>query len=167
APLGVRLGGLSLPPARLGTHRLAARRDPDPALLERLLGAGRVRLVTLAPGLPRGLDLVDLLHARGIVVSLGHTNATAAEAHAAFDRGVRAVTHVFNAMRPLAHRDACVVGCALVRPAVVLQAIVDGVHLDPDIVRLLWRVAAGRLSLVTDALAGAGPGHGADTPCES
>ena len=99
--LGVHLEGPFLSPARLGTHRLAARRDPDPALLERLLGAGRVRLVTLAPELPGALDLVDLLHGRGIVVSLGHTNATAAEAHAAFDRGVRAVTHVFNAMRPL------------------------------------------------------------------
>lgn len=158
--LGVHLEGPFLSPARLGTHRLAARRDPDPALLGRLLDAGRVRLVTLAPELPGALDLVDLLHARGVVVSLGHTNATAAEAHAAFDRGVRAVTHVFNAMRPLAHRDPGIVGAALVRPDVVLQAIVDGVHLDPDIVRLLWRVAAGRLSLVTDAIAGAGLGDG-------
>jgi N-acetylglucosamine-6-phosphate deacetylase len=158
--LGVHLEGPFLSPARLGTHRLAARRDPDPALLERLLDAGRVRLMTLAPELPGALDLVDILQVRGVVVSLGHTNATAAEAHAAFDRGVRAVTHVFNAMRPLAHRDPGVVGAALVRPDVVLQAIVDGVHLDPDIVRLLWRVAAGRLSLVTDAIAGAGLGDG-------
>ena len=158
--LGVHLEGPFLSPARLGTHRLAARRDPDPALLDRLLAAGPVRLVTLAPELPGALDLVDLLHARGVVVSLGHTNATASEAHAAFDRGVRAVTHVFNAMRPLAHRDPGVVGAALIRPDVVLQAIVDGVHLAPDIVRLLWRVGAGRLSLVTDAIAGAGLGDG-------
>ena len=158
--LGVHLEGPFLSPARLGTHRLAARRDPDPALLERLLAAGPVRLMTLAPELPGALDLVDLLHARGVVVSLGHTNATASEAHAAFDRGVRAVTHVFNAMRPLAHRDPGVVGAALIRPDVVLQAIVDGVHLDPDVVRLLWRVGAGRLSLVTDAIAGAGLGDG-------
>ena len=111
--------GRSSPPPGSGTHRLAARRDPDPALLERLLAAGPVRLVTLAPELPGALDLVDLLHAAGVVVSLGHTNATASEAHAAFDRGVRAVTHVFNAMRPLAHRDPGVVGAALVRPDVV------------------------------------------------
>jgi N-acetylglucosamine-6-phosphate deacetylase len=158
--LGVHLEGPFLSPARLGTHRLAARRDPDPALLERLLAAGRVRVVTLAPELPGALELVDLLHGRGVVVSLGPSNATAAEAHAAFDRGVRAVTHVFNAMRPLAHRDPGIVGAALVRPDVFLQAIVDGVHLDPDIVRLLWRVGAGRLSLVTDAIAGAGLGDG-------
>ena len=158
--LGVHVEGPFLSPARLGTHRQAGRRDPEPALLERLLAAGPVRLVTLAPELPGALELVDLLHARGVTVSLGHTDATAAEAHAAFDHGVRAVTHVFNAMRPLAHRDPGVVGAALVRPEVAVQAIVDGVHLDSDIVRLLWHVAAGRLSLVTDAIAGAGLGDG-------
>jgi N-acetylglucosamine-6-phosphate deacetylase len=158
--LGVHLEGPFLSAARLGTHRQAARRDPDPALMERLLAAGAVRLVTLAPELPGALDLIDLLHARGITVSLGHTDATAAEAHAAFDRGVRTVTHVFNAMRPLQHRDPGVVGAALARPDVIVQAIVDGVHLDPDIVRLLWRAAAGRLALVTDAIAGAGLGDG-------
>jgi N-acetylglucosamine-6-phosphate deacetylase len=158
--LGVHLEGPFLSPARLGTHRGSGRRDPDPALLERLLAAGPVRLMTLAPELPGALALIDLLHERSVVVSLGHTDATALEAHAAFERGVRAVTHVFNAMRPLAHRDPGVVGAALARPDVVVQAIVDGVHLDPDIVRLLWRAAAGRLSLVTDAIAGAGLGDG-------
>ena len=158
--LGAHLEGPFLSPARLGTHSLGARRDPDEALLERLLDAGPVQLVTLAPELPGALDLVDLLHARGITVSLGHSNATADEAKAAFDRGVRTVTHVFNAMRPLAHRDPGIVGAALVRPDVVVQAIVDGVHLDPDIVRLLWRLAGGRIALVTDAIAGAGLGDG-------
>jgi N-acetylglucosamine-6-phosphate deacetylase len=156
----VHLEGPFLSPARLGTHGLLARRDPDAGLLDRLLEAGPVRLMTLAPELPGALDLVGILQARGVVVSVGHTNATAEEANAAFDRGARTVTHIFNAMRPLQHRDPGVVGAALVRPDVVLQAIVDGVHLDPDIVRLLWRVAAGRLSLVTDAIAGAGLGDG-------
>jgi len=116
--------------------------------------------MTLAPELRGALDLVGVLQARGVTVSAGHTNATAAEAHAAFDRGVRTVTHVFNAMRPLAHRDPGVVGAALVRPDVVLQAIVDNVHLDPEIVQLLWAVGAGRLALVTDAIAAAGAGDG-------
>ena len=158
--LGVHLEGPFLSPARLGTHGLRARRDPDPVLLDRLLEAGPVKLMTLAPELPGALDLVGILQARGVTVSLGHTNATAAEANAAFDRGVRTVTHVFNAMRPLAHRDPGIVGAALVRPDVVLQAIVDGVHLDPDVVRLLWAVASGRLALVTDATAAAGLGDG-------
>jgi len=158
--LGVHLEGPFLSPERLGTHRLGARRDPDLALLGRLLDAGPVRVMTLAPELPGALDLIGLLQARGVTVSIGHSNATAAVANAAFDRGVRTVTHVFNAMRPLGHRDPGIVGAALVRSDVVLQAIVDGVHLDPDIVRLLWKVAAGRLALVTDATAGATVGDG-------
>lgn len=158
--LGVHLEGPFLSPLRLGTHGLLARRDPDPTLVERLLAAGPVKLMTLAPELPGALELIDLLLERGVAVSLGHSDATAAEAHAAFDRGVRTVTHVFNAMRPLGHRDPGIVGAALARPDVVVQAIVDGVHLDPDIVRLLWRLAGGRLALVTDAIAGAGLGDG-------
>jgi len=159
AVAGIHLEGPFLSPEHAGVHPVELLRAPADGVPEHY-GDPAVRLVTLAPELPGALDLVDLLHARGVVVSLGHTNATASEAHAAFDRGVRAVTHVFNAMRPLAHRDPGVVGAALIRPDVVLQAIVDGVHLAPDIVRLLWRVGAGRLSLVTDAIAGAGLGDG-------
>lgn len=158
--LGAHLEGPFLSPLRLGTHGLLARRDPDAALLDRLLEAGPVRVMTLAPELPGALDLVGILQARGVTVSVGHTDATAHEANAAFDRGVRTVTHVFNAMRPLAHRDPGVLGAALVRTDVVLQAIVDNVHLDPEIARLLWMVAAGRLALVTDAIAGASLGDG-------
>jgi len=158
--LGVHLEGPFLSPLRLGTHGLRGRRDPDPVLLDRLLDAGPVRLMTLAPELPGALDLIGLLQARGVTVSLGHSDATSAEADAAFGRGVRTVTHVFNAMRPLLHRDPGIVGAALIRRDVVLQAIVDNVHLDADIVRLLWAVGAGRLALVTDAMAGASLGDG-------
>jgi N-acetylglucosamine-6-phosphate deacetylase len=158
--LGVHLEGPFLSPLRLGTHRPGGRRDPDPALLDRLLDAGPVKLMTLAPELPGALDLIGLLHVRGVTVSLGHSDATSAEANAAFDRGARTVTHVFNAMRPLRHRDPGIVGASLVRRDVVLQAIVDNVHLDTDVVKLLWAVGAGRLALVTDAIAGASLGDG-------
>jgi N-acetylglucosamine-6-phosphate deacetylase len=158
--LGVHLEGPFLSPLRLGTHGLRGRRDPDPVLLDRLLDAGPVRLMTIAPELLGALDLIGLLQARGVTVSLGHSDATSAEANAAFARGVRTVTHVFNAMRPLLHRDPGIVGAALIRRDVVLQAIVDNVHLDPDVVRLLWAVGAGRLALVTDAMAGASLGDG-------
>ncbi|HKP18895.1 MAG TPA: N-acetylglucosamine-6-phosphate deacetylase [Gaiellaceae bacterium] len=154
--LGAHLEGPFLSPRRLGTHPPSARRDPDVDLLERLLAAGPVRLVTLAPELPGALELVDLLVARGIAVSAGHTDASAEEATAAFDRGVRTVTHLFNAMRPFTHRDPGVAGAALARPAVVVQIIADGAHLAADTVRLVWQAAAGRLALVTDAVAGAG-----------
>jgi N-acetylglucosamine-6-phosphate deacetylase len=158
--LGVHLEGPFLSPDRLGAHPADARRDPDAALLERLLAAGPVGYMTLAPELEGALELVERLHARGAVVSCGHTNATAEEAHAAFDRGVRTVTHLFNAMRPLGHRDPGIAGAALARDDVVVQAIVDGVHLADDTVRLVRRAASGRLALVTDSIAAAGRGDG-------
>ncbi len=158
--LGVHLEGPFLSPERLGTHPAEFRRDPDPALLERLLAAGPVRLVTLAPELPGAFELIDLLQQRGVAVSFGHTDATCDEAHAAFERGVHTVTHLFNAMRPFTHRDPGLAGAALARPDVVVQIIVDGVHLAPDTVRLVWKMAAGRVALVTDAVAPAGAGAG-------
>jgi N-acetylglucosamine-6-phosphate deacetylase len=154
--LGVHLEGPFLANARLGTHPAEARRDPDPALLERLLAAGPIRLVTLAPELAGADSLIDLLHRRGITVSCGHSDATAAEANAAFDRGVRTVTHLFNAMRPFRHRDPGIAGAALARDDVVVQVILDGIHLSTETAKVIWRAATGRVALVTDAVAGAG-----------
>jgi N-acetylglucosamine-6-phosphate deacetylase len=154
--LGAHVEGPFLSPRRLGTHPPSARRDPDVDLLERILAAGPVRLITLAPELPGALELVDLLVSRGIAVSAGHSDANADEANAAFDRGVGTVTHLFNAMRPFSHRDPGVAGVALARPDVIVQIILDGVHLAPDTVRLVWLSAGGRLALVTDAVAAAG-----------
>jgi N-acetylglucosamine-6-phosphate deacetylase len=161
--LGVHLEGPFLSEARIGIHPPSARRDPDPDLLERLLAAGPVCLMTLAPELPGAHELIDLLLLRGVAVSCGHTNATAEEATAAFDRGVRSVTHLFNAMRPFRHRDPGLAGAALARNDVVVQIILDGVHLAPETAQVVWRSAAGRVALVTDAVAGAGMGDGAYT----
>ena len=94
------------------------------------------------------------------MVSAGHSNATAAQANAAFDRGVRTVTHLFNAMRRFTPRDPGIVGAALGRSDVVVQIINDHHHLAPDTVRMAWQAAAGRLALVTDAVAAAGLGDG-------
>jgi N-acetylglucosamine-6-phosphate deacetylase len=154
--LGIHLEGPFLAPGRLGTHPPLARRDPDPVQLERLLASGRIRLMTLAPELEGADEVIDLLLRRGVTVSCGHTDATAEEANAAFDRGVRTVTHLFNAMRPLRHRDPGIAGAALAREDVVVQVILDGVHLAPETARLVWRAAAGRVVLVTDAVSGAG-----------
>ncbi|HEY7017016.1 MAG TPA: N-acetylglucosamine-6-phosphate deacetylase [Gaiellaceae bacterium] len=159
--LGVHLEGPFISPRRLGVHPASARRDPDPALLQRLLGAGPVRLMTLAPELPGAGDLIDQLLLAGVAVSAGHTNASAEEATAAFDRGVRSVTHIFNAMRPFGHRDPGLAGAALARDDVVVQVILDGVHLAEETARLIWSSAGGRAALVTDAVAGAGMGDGA------
>ncbi len=161
--LGAHLEGPFLAATRLGTHPRGARRDPDLALLDRLLGAGPVRVMTLAPELPGAGELIDLLHARGITVSCGHSDATADQANEAFDHGVRTVTHLFSAMRPFRHRDPGIAGAALARDDVVVQVILDGIHLAPDTMRLVWRAAAGRVALVTDAIAGAGVSDGSYT----
>jgi N-acetylglucosamine-6-phosphate deacetylase len=158
--LGVHVEGPFLASERMGTHMLSSRRDPDVELLGRLLDAGPVRLMTLAPELPGALELIDVLHERGVRVSLGHTNATAEEAHAAFDAGAHAVTHLFNAMRPFRHRDPGIAGAALARDDVVVQLILDGHHVAADTARLVWNAAAGRVALVTDAMAGASVGDG-------
>ena len=158
--LGVHLEGPFLAARRLGTHPPLGRRDPDLALLERLLDAELIRMMTLAPELPGALELIDVLRARGVVASCGHSDATAEQADAAFDRGARTVTHVFNAMRPLSHRDPGIVGAALVRDDVIVQMIADGVHLAPATMSLVWRAAAGRVALVTDAVAAAGARDG-------
>ncbi|MFL5936389.1 MAG: N-acetylglucosamine-6-phosphate deacetylase [Gaiellaceae bacterium] len=156
--LGVHLEGPFLSAWRLGTHPPVGRRDPDRHLLERLLAAGPVRIMTLAPELPGALDLIDILVARGVVVSCGHTDASVEQAELAFDRGARAVTHLFHAMRPFMHRDPGIVGSALTRDDVFVQIIVDGVHLAPETTSLVWSAAAGRTALVTDAVAPASGG---------
>jgi N-acetylglucosamine-6-phosphate deacetylase len=158
--LGAHLEGPFLAPTRLGAHPASSRRDPDVALLERLLEAGPVVHVTLAPELPGALELVDVLHARGVTVAFGHSNATAEEARAGFARGARTVTHIFNAMRPFEAREPGLAGAALACADVDVQVILDGVHLADDTARLVWRAAAGRMALVTDAVSGAGVGDG-------
>jgi N-acetylglucosamine-6-phosphate deacetylase len=158
--LGAHLEGPFLAPERLGTHPAAARRDPDAALLARLLAAGPVAHVTLAPELPGALELVNLLRAHGVTVSCGHSNATADEARDAFAHGVHTVTHIFNAMRPFAAREPGLAGAALASDDVIVQVILDGVHLATETAKLVWQAAGGRVALVTDAIAGAGIGDG-------
>jgi len=154
--LGAHLEGPFLAPTRLGTHPPEHRRDPDPALLARLLGAGRVDVVTLAPELPGADALVADLLAHGVVVAAGHSGADAAAAHRAIDRGVAAVTHLYNAMSGLEHRAPGLAAVALTRPEVVATVIGDGHHVAPEMLRLAATAAAGRWALVTDATAGAG-----------
>lgn len=158
--LGAHLEGPFLSPRWQGAHDPANLRPPDPRLVDRLAAAGPVAMMTLAPELPGALELIDHLLARGIVVSCGHSDADAAAAHAAFDRGARAVTHLHNAHRRFAHRDPGLGGVALVRPDVTVQVIVDGHHLAPEVALGAYLAARERFSLVTDAMAAAGLGEG-------
>ncbi|RMG10059.1 MAG: N-acetylglucosamine-6-phosphate deacetylase [Planctomycetota bacterium] len=153
--LGTHLEGPFLAPARLGAqppHALA----PDPQALRRLLAAGPVAAVTLAPELPGALELVRLLVGRGIRVGLGHTDCDAAEAAAAFEEGAGGATHLFNAMRGLHHRKPGLAAAALEAPKTVHEIILDGVHVHPSLFRIAYRAARGRLALVSDAVRACG-----------
>jgi N-acetylglucosamine-6-phosphate deacetylase len=158
--IGAHVEGPFISPRQLGVHPPAFQRSRDPALLLRLLDAGSVSQVTLAPELPGAFELIDLLLERGVVVSAGHTDASAAEAHLAFDRGVRTVTHLFNAMRPLVPRDPGIGFAALARTDVTVQLIADGHHVAGDALIVAWRAARGRIALVTDAVAATAMGDG-------
>jgi N-acetylglucosamine-6-phosphate deacetylase len=157
---GVHLEGPFLSPLWPGAHDPAHLRPPDRMLAERLIGAGPVRTMTLAPELPGGLELVEALACSGLTVSCGHSDADAATAHSAFDRGARAVTHLHNAHRRWRPRDPGVGGVALVRADASVQAIVDGVHLAPEAAYAAFLAAGARFCLVTDAIEAAmlGPG---------
>jgi N-acetylglucosamine-6-phosphate deacetylase len=159
-PLGAHLEGPFLSPRWPGAHDLRYLRAPDPAAAETLCEAGPVTMVTLAPELPGGLELVDWLTRRGVVVSLGHSDADAATAGAAFDRGATAVTHIYNAQRRWQPRDPGLAGVALVRPEATVQAIVDNVHLAPETAYAAFLATRGRFCLVTDAVEAAGHGPG-------
>jgi N-acetylglucosamine-6-phosphate deacetylase len=158
--LGVHLEGPYLSPEWPGAHDLAHLRAPDVGEATSLCDDGPVRMMTLAPELPGGLELVDALTARGVAVSLGHCDADAALAYQAFDRGARAITHLYNAHRRWTPRDPGVAGAALTRPDVTVQAIVDHVHLAPETAAAAFRTAQERFCLVTDGMAAAGQGPG-------
>jgi len=155
--LGAHLEGPFLSPRRAGAQPAEHLRAPDRRLMEELLAAadGTLRIVTLAPELPGALDLVELLVERGVTVSIGHSDATWDEARAAIERGARLAAHTFNAMRPLHHREAGVVGAVLLADEVTTEVIADGVHVSTPMLQLLWRLkgALDRLCLVTDCTA--------------
>jgi len=154
--LGAHLEGPFIAATRLGAHDPAGRRDPDLELLGRLLDAGPVRQMTLAPELPGAAALIAALRARGVTVACGHSEASAAAAAEAFDAGAETVTHLFNAMP----KQGGLAEAALARGDVTVQVIVDGHHVPADQVMRAWDSAAGRLALVSDAVAAAGIGDG-------
>ena len=154
--LGAHVEGPFISPAHPGTHDPALLRLPDVGEAAAWLAAGDIRCLTLAPELPGALELVRFLTDRGVRVSMGHTDATWADAEAAVGAGASLVTHLFNAMRPLRHRDPGVAGHALATRLPV-GVIGDGHHLAFEMLRLIARVKApDELYLVTDALAGLG-----------
>jgi N-acetylglucosamine-6-phosphate deacetylase len=152
-PLGWHLEGPMINARRAGAHPV-----------ERVIGASAdaarpwradrgITLVTLAPELAGALEVTAQLRSQGVVVSLGHSEASSADIDAAINAGASAVTHLFNAMAPLHHRAPGLVGAALADPRLTVGLVADGVHVDPRVVALAARVVgAGRLLLVTDGV---------------
>jgi N-acetylglucosamine-6-phosphate deacetylase len=160
--LGSHLEGPFLAEARRGAHNPDFLREPRPAIVEDLLEAGRgtVRQITMAPELPNALDAIDVLVEQGIIVAVGHTEASFELAKEAFDRGARLLTHVFNAMPGIHHRKPGPVIAAFEDPRVTLELILDGLHVHPDVAALAFSRAPGRIALITDAMAAAASSDG-------
>lgn len=157
--VGCHLEGPFLASAHRGVHDPSQLLAPDPETLARLLeaAAGSVRVVTLAPEQPGGLDLVRQVVDAGVVAAVGHTAATYDEAVAAVAAGARLATHLCNGMRPLHHREPGAALALLEHPDVVCELINDGAHLHDGIVRTAFAVAGpDRLALITDAIAATG-----------
>lgn len=163
-PLGLHLEGPLLSPARAGAHDRAAIEAATASLLSQLADASRVALVTVAPERRDALMLITHLRARGIAVSLGHTDASFEMFTAAVDAGATLATHVWNAMSPLHHRAPGATGAALSDDRVTALAIADGVHTHPAAFTIALRAkGAERFGLVTDAVAAAGTPAGTVT----
>jgi N-acetylglucosamine-6-phosphate deacetylase len=158
-PIGIHLEGPFLSHEKCGVQPREHMLAPDIAVFDRLFEAaeGRVRLMTLAPELPGAAELTAHATARAVRVSVGHSNATAAETRAAMAAGATSATHTFNAMRALDHREPGILGVVLTDDAVFAELICDGIHTAPELVRL-WYRAKGRerAILVTDAMSATG-----------
>jgi N-acetylglucosamine-6-phosphate deacetylase len=155
-PVGLHLEGPFLSPEKRGAHPDALLRPPSLAAIEGWSRPHGVAVVTLAPDLPDALEVLEALVARGVVVSLGHTPATAAQATAAIDAGASWVTHLFNAMAPLHHREPGLAGVALADERVHVGLIPDGIHVHPQVVAMAQRALGPRLTIVTDAVGALG-----------
>jgi N-acetylglucosamine-6-phosphate deacetylase len=158
-PVGIHLEGPFLSPKKCGVQPVEHMLAPDIGVFDRLFEAaeGRVRLMTLAPEMPGAVELTRHATGRGVRVSLGHSNATAAETRAAIEAGATSATHTFNAMRALDHREPGILGVVLTTGSVYAELICDGIHTAPELVRL-WFSAKGpdRGILVTDAMSATG-----------
>lgn len=160
--LGSHLEGPFLAPGQRGAHNAEFLRVPDPDSVETLLeaAAGTLRQLTIAPELPGALEVIAELAAAGVTVAVGHTEATFEQTRDAFDAGARMLTHAFNAMPGIHHRTPGPVLAALEDSRVTLELILDGRHVHPEVARLLFASAPGRVALITDAMAAAAAADG-------
>ncbi|MGA1117548.1 MAG: N-acetylglucosamine-6-phosphate deacetylase, partial [Candidatus Nanopelagicaceae bacterium] len=154
--LGFHFEGPCLSHERRGVHAPNLLKDPTPTLVSQLLNFPNVKMITLAPELPGGIEAIKEISSAGVVVSLGHTTAGRDIAEKAFDAGAKSVTHLYNGME----KDGGLVEVVLEREDILFQMIVDDVHVSRDLVKKACDKALDRLIVTTDALAPAGLGPG-------
>jgi N-acetylglucosamine-6-phosphate deacetylase len=160
---GIHLEGPLISKARCGAHDPGLLRAPARSDVSRLLraGDGTVRMVTIAPELEGGFDAVRLLTDSGVIAAIGHTDATYTQTREAIELGAPVGTHVFNAMRPVHHREPGPVTALLEQEQVLCEVVNDGLHVHPSVVSLMYSAAgAHRIALITDAMVAAGVGDG-------
>lgn len=155
--LGIHLEGPFISKKKKGVHPEEFIKDPDLEHLNKLLAAGEVKEVTLAPELPGAIELIKYLVGKNIVVSLGHSNATYEEAKAGFAAGAKTVTHLYNAMAKSLDEG---IGRAALESDVIIQIIVDDVHISHELLIETMPKIKGRYILTNDPIAAAGLGNG-------
>jgi N-acetylglucosamine-6-phosphate deacetylase len=157
--LGIHFEGPFLSPLRPGVHPVDRLKLPSAELLEKFVAAagGHAQILTIAPELLGAMPCIDAARKAGLVVGVGHTDATYEQARAAFARGAHHAIHVYNAMRPFSHRDSGVIGAVLTTPEVTAELIADGVHVDETAMRLLVQAkGASGVILISDGTAATG-----------
>jgi len=157
--LGIHTEGPYINPEKKGAQR---EEDIKKVSIEEFLefnqaSGNLIRLVTIAPEMPGAIDFIRWLHKQGIIVSVGHSNATYVQTQAGIQAGLSHVTHTFNAMRGLHHREPGVVGAALTSPELTVEVIADGIHIHPVVIKILIKARENeKIVLITDAMRAAG-----------
>jgi len=157
--LGIHMEGPYINPEKKGAQK---EDDIKKISIEEFLefnqaSGNLIRLVTIAPEMPGAIGLIKYLYKQGIIASVGHSNATYAQVQAGIQAGLSHVTHTFNAMRGLHHREPGVVGAALTSPELTVEVIADGIHIHPIVLEILTKIKEGeKVVLITDAMRAAG-----------
>jgi len=157
--LGIHFEGPFISPMRRGVHPVEWLKLPSEELLAKFIAAagGQARILTIAPELLGAMACIDAAQESGMVVGIGHTDATCEQAFAAFHKGAHHAIHMYNAMRPFSHRDSGVIGAVLTSPGVTAELIADGVHVDETAMRLLLQAkGAGAVILISDGISATG-----------
>jgi N-acetylglucosamine-6-phosphate deacetylase len=157
--LGIHFEGPFISPVRRGVHPPECLRLPSGELLDKFLqaAAGNAQILTIAPELLGAMPCIDAARKAGMVVAMGHTDATYEQARAAIAHGVRHAVHVYNAMRPFSHRDSGVIGAVLTSPEVSAELIADGVHVDETAMKMLLQAKGpDHIILISDGISATG-----------